>query len=589
MGAIKTPHAAIIVWNYIDRITSTNTSASNVHRVEPKIFSTLTCRSIRTSKSKSQPEGSFELVLAPRRNWTATLTPGSWLAILMSQDKITNNDMLTKANPNKVKMLGRIHSVRSHVVVDQTTGARMTEYIISGSDWGHLLNTLVYVDPMVRDASSTSANFWVTWRLLYEKLAISLVENKKLPSSDDNVKTLIGLWGQDPQAVQEMEAKIAGTGNAVKVASSTAYQLPKEVGEYFGFETNEISKLLTLKSGVVQDGNKKSADNNMFYDQYPTEDAVEAVGVINPDSIFGTHTLWQLLRDNCNDAINELVADMRWEQDGKAKLTLYKRVRPFIFRDDFDGKTAKLTEPLIAYMYNVRTVKIPLNDILAADAGTNWQDKYNFVEILVDQSNTEQVRNYMIKGKSQSLDEVAFPREGFRPMFVSTRYLPKDMGGGFDPFGVVDWKNLIREWHFNSHVLLNGNIVFMGQNNYIQVGDNIMFDERAITTTQNINADSLKHRKDSPHVLAHVESVSHNFTVDNKGARHFSTTVSFVRGIIVDNNRRPIKDISGLGEQTEGRLDKDATSLSISDDLNKKNVFGSSTQNDPDPDRRDGD
>ncbi len=129
---IRTPHAAVIVWNYIDRIG--NDGVSNLNDTEKAIISTLSCVSIPTSKSKSTPQGTFQLVLAPYKNWVSTLTAGSWCAILMSNEPITEKD-LRKANKNHVKMIGKIESVRVQTATDDS-GARRTQYYVTGVDWG---------------------------------------------------------------------------------------------------------------------------------------------------------------------------------------------------------------------------------------------------------------------------------------------------------------------------------------------------------------------------------------------------------------------------------------------------------------------
>src|SRR5574343_1830455 len=126
---IVTPHAAVLVWNYTDRIgtegMSNNQQSSGVklqHEVEEKIISTLSCVSIQTNKTKSQPNGTFQLTLAPFRNWVSTITPGSWCAILMSNEPITEKD-LKKANPKLLKMIGRVETVRCETKVGDD-GAR---------------------------------------------------------------------------------------------------------------------------------------------------------------------------------------------------------------------------------------------------------------------------------------------------------------------------------------------------------------------------------------------------------------------------------------------------------------------------------
>ena len=56
-------------------------------------------------------------------------------------------------------------------------------------------------------------------------------------------------------------------------------------------------------------------------------------------------------------------------------------------------------------------------------------------------------------------------------------------------------------------------------------------------------------------MLAHVESVTNNFSVDNFGTRNFVTTVSFVRGVFTDSSVDQLLDPESYG------IDSDASKL----------------------------
>lgn len=604
MSNVKTPHAAVLIWNYKDRIGSEGVSVTDQNTIDQVILSTVSCVEISTSKSKSEPAGSFQLTLAPTKNWVTAITPGSWCTILMSQDKILEQD-LKKANPNQVKMIGRIESVRAHTVVEEKSGARRTRYIVTGTDWGSVFNTVIYVDPILRGNIASTA-VGTAERLVFEQLVRNYAKNG-LPPAASNVRGLMNLWGEQTGPTTAIQREIG-----VNVKPSINFKMPIEMVKFFGFvnpdqsETKEVSKvniadLVVLFTNVVkrpqsQDllgttgktvGGNRSAFNGVFFDRY--EDITDAVGVIQPSSLFGTNTFWQILNDNCNHVLNELVTDIRWNKSGRPTLALYRRIRPFVVRKDFldvrdrfPPNDSAAIERLAAKFSDVRTVEIPLDEILSADAGTNWRDKVNFVEILLDQVLHDQgLTNQNVKLRSQSLDENAFAREGFRPMMTTTRYLASDDDQAVKYEEIADWKFLLREWYFNTHTYLNGNLNIIGQNNYIQVGDNIMFDVRAISFSQNVNSDSLKKKEKNPEtkILAHVESISHSFTRAADGARSFRTTISFVRGIVVNNDRQPIND---------GRLDIDASRISPREEKNKDNTFASSSDNDPDPQKLDG-
>src|SRR6188768_1878622 len=129
---IKTPHAAIKIWNYVDRVGIDGTNPVRANTINEEIISTISCTGIQTYKTKSDPVGTFSFSLAPTRNWTATITPGSWCVIMMSNEVITK-ESFKKADPKLVKMFGKIQDVRVEVGIDDS-GARQTRYLVSGQD-----------------------------------------------------------------------------------------------------------------------------------------------------------------------------------------------------------------------------------------------------------------------------------------------------------------------------------------------------------------------------------------------------------------------------------------------------------------------
>jgi hypothetical protein len=131
----------------------------------------------------------------------------------------------------------------------------------------------------------------------------------------------------------------------------------------------------------------------------------------------------------------------------------------------------------------------------------------------------------------------------------------------------------MREWYFDTHRLLNGTLTLVGTSEYIAVGNNIRFSAGLISPSPNINKAS-NNAKVNQYILAHVENVSHNFTVGDDGARLYTTTIQFVRGITVNQN---------LQLWGEGKLDKFPNDVPPEGDRNPTNVVSTSEQDDPDP------
>ena len=84
--SIITPHAAFLIWNYTDRLGSSNLEGIAETKIDRLIISTFSLKAISTSKTKTAPSGTFQVSLAPTRNWVQVIAPCSWCTILMSRE-----------------------------------------------------------------------------------------------------------------------------------------------------------------------------------------------------------------------------------------------------------------------------------------------------------------------------------------------------------------------------------------------------------------------------------------------------------------------------------------------------------------------
>lgn len=584
---IKTPHAAVLVWNYVDRVATPDgdfksTGVDKLDEIEkdvvPVIVSTLSCVSIQTSKSKGTPNGTFNLVLAPFKNWVGNLTPGSWCCILMSNKTITENDLKT-ADKDKVKMFGRIESVRCETKMNDD-GTRQTLYYVSGTDWGDIFNSLLYIDNLIKGPNDKGNNQGDVLAIAIRALLFGDKGSVKVGPVYANLAAILRIMGTG-NALQAHTAKLQDTGRLA--GSIYEFALPALIIKYFDFRDNDgekikegktINKFLTLITGVL---NKP--------DNYYQSPAGEASGFVDPFSLQGTHSLWQVLLENSNPAMNEMLCDFRWNQKGPGvTLALYNRIKPFAIYGSKTSLANNKNPDIASYFQNIRINKIENNEVISVNAGTNWRDKINFIEIKPSFSEFQIVSN-LVKQKSQVFDPDSFRREGFRALIVDTKQFPVKAGaapqsasnniGGADWDQLEKWAFQMREWYFGTHRMLNGTIVIHGTTPYIGIGENILFDAGLINPTPNINSASAKAGVNK-NILAHIESIQHNFTVDGNGARSYRTTIQFVRGIIVHGKENKI-----FGE---GLLDVDVTSTSQATDRNQLNTVSTSDiPGDPDP------
>ena len=640
---IKTPNALVFIYNYEDRLGSTKLPGDGFN-VDQIILNSVSLKSVSTQKSKSSPAGAFEFRLAPTKNWVTAITPGSWCIILMSNDKLDDKAKYGggRVEEKSYKMMGRIESVRCVINTNQTTGAKETEYLVTGSDWGNIFNTNFYVDVLNRAAAGDNA-VGMAERFGYDKYlkkaaggfdvnklgkdakvnpdyhtkaslndqvkagrkeqsdffksfskqAITSPKNyveqasgadngqktedveTGLPTSKDNVDFLLGFWGRtDPVT--------AATGDATGVLSKSkqVFTLPKKLSQYMGFKDSKGQV-----SPVISQTLKQVAGKLTGPDTY--DNIGKSAGILDFNTVLGQHTMWQILTNNSNQVINELIPEMRFI-DGQPTMTLYNRVRPFSINDDvtitedskivgdsINAKNPQTVKDFYSQYKNVKKIMIDSEDVIMSSYGTNWRDRINFIEVNISSSLFQEAYSNEIKLDSQFRDEKSIGRDGMLSMMVQTQYIPmKDKK--LDPQGVFAYKYLLKEWHFNTHKMLNGTFSLIGQDQYIQVGDNVMVESRALNMENFNNNSKQKTTSTKTYLLAHVESVSHQTVVDGNGGRVFTTSINFVRGIITDINGKMI-----VGGQGAGAVDQDGSLTSPSLERNKASL-GTSGPLDPD-------
>ena len=579
---LTTPHACVIIWNYDDRLGVTPTNQSTINTVNQVILDTISCVSIHTSKSKGSPAGTFTIELAPWRDWVSQITAGSWCTILMSNQPITASQ-LQHADSNYVKMIGKIESVRVDVVVDEE-GARHTRYVVTGTDWGHIFNNVLYVDNLIA-AASDPTNQGNTIAIALQKMLFGDGNTPQSFKVADNLVALLGIFGASSPGLDAASSAINRVDKSIY-----DFLIPTQMAQYMGFidgdgninQSTALSDLLTLQTGRLSG-----------YDTY--QDTNEAFGYIDPFSIQGTNTFWQILLDNSNPALNELYNEIEWDQNNQGSLgpslTIYNRIKPFSYQISpvLVGSEASIRSPFTL----IKTHIIDNLKVTNINAGTNWRDKYNFVEVRPLFQDFEVLAGWTAQ-KSQGFDTIAFNREGFRPLIIGTKQFPvlpssSASTGTYDANLLTSWIALLKEWYFDTHRLLNGVLTMTGTTEYIAVGNNILFEVGLINPTMNINA-AANVNINTNYILAHVENVEHNFTVNQEGARSYTTTIQFVRGIVVNKNNNSFIPVGN------GSLDELASTLQNILYKNTVNTFSTSDglqdpthPIDPDPQKLRGD
>jgi hypothetical protein len=343
------------------------------------------------------------------------------------------------------------------------------------------------------------------------------------------------LWGSKAGSLNSFLSALSGdSATNFKLSKVLVFQqefiLPAPVVSYLGLgpalgDGSNFAGLLTNIEGKLTgiDKYEKPSDG---YDGYGMPDIL---------SLFGINQFWALLTQNCNISLNELFNDIRFDGND-LQFALYRRLKPFCLRETFESSGS--VEDKISLFKYVKRHPIVKEEIVGFNAGTNWRDRVNFIEMRASPNFVNNNYSSQIKIDGQEFDQGSITRDGFRPLPVNNStsdYLPfpdNSAGKKASMKEFTNWKYLLREWYFNTHVLLNGAIQIIGQDNYIGVGDNIMIPASILGgggfNSSSTNVDAF--------IMAHVESISHSFTVTPGGARTFVTNIKFIRGVFTDKN-----------------------------------------------------
>jgi hypothetical protein len=555
--SIKTnPTAGVVVYNYKDRGGANYISSQDVDKY--KITGSII--SISTSKTKSSPAGTFEIRLAPTRNWVSLISVGSWIEIHMAPHVITSED-LDASSKKTLKMIGVIDSVRVNVSVNQSTGARSTEYTLIGRDWGSALESYLYIDSAIvsREDDALKKAFKIGYKSIFGDVK-SESFYQKWPSLS-LVEKIIRIWG--------VESALSYSTNSIdtpRFAPIAEFVLPKELHA----KTNSTGKNSLASSIKIINGRLSG------YDKYKSGE-IESIGLIDVQRLIGTNTVWQLLNVHSNNIVNELIADLRWEENSEKPIfSLYKRVKPFWLPDQKAKKNEQEKDPdpkIISSFLDIRKVPIKKELVLSVNAGDNTRDIINFIEITTSLTSSMFFSEELavgiqanIKNKGATYDPASFARHGIKPLFLSTNFYPVNKKNIIDYKLVLNWLPVLKKWFFDCHKMLNGSISIIGKADYIGVGDNILIDSEVFGDLNYISGQIGSNFSDFK-VLAHVESVSHTFSYVNNRSRNFITNITFTRGIVTNSDGTKQIDSDSFA------IDTSSTSIETDSYKNKRNFY----------------
>jgi len=468
---ISSPDAFLRVYTYPNQ----KTSESKVMLVYDDILS------VQTSKNK-QSAGSWDVTLAPGKEYNKIIHPGDWVTIHISDEKLDQE----KDKAKSIKLIGIVKTVRKMETTNPETGLVYTRFTIVGQDFASCLNIPLYINNELAGTDKGTK----------ETAFVSLFYG----AGSDPKDRVAG-----PKKLAEQILSLIFNGGPTKSEASLGYQfnVPPQLIKDIGGD-NSGSGFLSFV--------KKDFQNNLV-----------GISAVQPD-IGGTVTAMSLLQVYSNQILNEFYADIFPNGKDSVSPTLVLRSIPFnknkgmpfeqclsIKDASQDGLLPKKNDNKLYLSRNISD-----SEILSLNFGKSDAERFNFflaVPNMVSASLSKSLIVNLIEGSGglQGLgDTESIKKHGLRPYIASSIFTI-----GKESDSLVKFNKTVKDMWNEAYLYDNGLVELIGSAQHIPVGTNIKFTDRSW--------------------IAHVESVNNNYMVNPyTGLKTFKTTVAFVRLQTID-------------------------------------------------------
>ena len=462
---ISSPDAFLMVYSYPNQ----NTSEAEAMLVYDDILS------IQTSKNKESP-GSWDVTLAPQKEYNKIIHPGDWVTIHISDEKLDPEKDKTKS----IKLIGIVKTVRRIESTNPENGLVFTRFTIAGQDFASCLNIPLYINNQLAGTDTSS-----------ETAFVSLFHGIGKDVKDRVVA---------PQRLAEKILNFIFNGGPNKSTSTLGYQF------------NVPPQLIKdVRGSVVGSGFlsfiKKDFQKNLV-----------GIADVQPD-IGGVVTALSLLQIYSNQILNEFYAEIFPNDDGSVSPTLVLRSIPFNknkgapFSQCLSIKDANQNDLIPKKNDNKLYLSKNISDseILNLNFGKSEAERFNFflaVPNMVGSSIKKSLVVSLIQesgGLQNMADLESIKKYGVRPYITSSIFTISENDGG-----LVKFNETVRDMWNKAYAYDSGLVELIGSAQHIPVGTNIKFMDRSW--------------------IAHVESVNNSYMVNPyTGIKTFKTNIAFVR------------------------------------------------------------
>lgn len=509
------------------------------------------CIQLSVSGSKSNHCMSLSATLLPSQeyNYLAEIMPGDWVFAWMMHDQEAQAKVIEKvlagdaANDwmDGLKFVGRVSGVRKGITQDPG-GSRTTRYSLSATSFQEL-DAVIYYEPHLAARVPALGEHWAR---------IGANVSRLIRENGQGIGTLEALtFFLDLLLGQGVPINLSRGNNDVRLRSTAgldapySYVIPSVVGDLLGqpVKTKEsgllaYADILEFVYGVQKYGeaseSAKSKEAEIFNplgthspgSRRYTGTALLGTFIPAPPQ-FTSNSVWSILNQYLNEAVNEMYTCLRVNADGKVMPTIVARQLPY--------STAKApTDLAVTKLLDLPRWKLHPLIIQRIDLGRSDYQRFNFVHVYGNSGRgrademTAQVVRYPPRR-----DDLDIARNGFRPYMKVLACSDQDIRDG----GPRVWMDIVADIVMGQHMTLTGTVELVGIQAPICPGDNVEFDG----------------------LVMHIEAVSHSCSIDQGGRKTFNTTLSLTYGVVAEPTGGNLGLYAGLDSDDQRDLEAPAS------------------------------
>jgi hypothetical protein len=466
---------------------------------------------VTVSCKKNEPSPTFSCRLRGGDiNYATAIAPGDFVLVNMLdwadkavevRNKAVSYQPINGYNDG-FKGLFKVNDVRKNLIVNKE-GVKQYVFDITARGFDELNNLLYYNPAIVKQVKEASPLYFLS--VLDEKW-VEVVQNPGRDNIQELLKSVIvftigsgskGLVNEDiPINKRPKFMMPPQLGKLINRNGSPLYA--SDINNYYigiwqpsggGDPASGFAGFFKPKGGNVYEGSKLEGSR-----QFLVAD-------------FQNVKVWSVLKNYSNPVLNEMYTTYRVGDDNHVHPSLVIRQKPFN-TPEYGGITHTKFLDLPRW-------KISPELITALSLGRTDAARINFVQIFsrdlsvdANYNQAEQIKKGNFKGDTDDIR-----RSGMKPYIATCNY---DYPSSEKQLRAPQWAELVYNWLSNGHLKMNGSIQTIGIQEPISIGDNLEFDG----------------------VVYHIESVTHNMSINPDGQKEFRTNITLSMGI-ADNSSNP--------------------------------------------------